>query len=340
MSGLVTIQRECRRTQSRSSPGVSPSYAAGRTDGSARPATDGELVAGQGLRRRQVEHAGAGVLGQPRQGRQLVGQRLARRRPRGDHDVPAVARQLGGIDLVPPGREHPACLQPVAQRGVDPLRPRQRAAHPHRHVVDVRDRLFLVVRARQHRRQEIGAREHLGGVAERSRRPLSHLSATRVCEESPRCDPGNRTSWTSARRCDLPYTRAASGARGLSTRPARRSADPGCSTPPGGRRPLGGTHAGKFAVRRGHGAGRRRPRHLPGRPRLRRLPGQGRHGRRPGHGEDARDRAGGPGGCGGLSADGSSARSASSPSSCSCSCWSCPSPRAAGGPGPGGPASS
>ena len=63
-----------------------------------------QLVAGQGLRRRQVEHAGAGVLGQPGQRRQLVGQRLPRRRPRRDDDVPAVARQLRRVDLVPPRR--------------------------------------------------------------------------------------------------------------------------------------------------------------------------------------------------------------------------------------------
>ena len=110
---------------------------------------------------------------------------------------------------------------------------------------------------------------------------------------------GNRTSVYVYTRCDLPYTRAAFRCAG-SPRAGRNLRRPGVQHASRWPPTLGGTHARQFAVRRGHGAGRRRPRHLPRRARLRRLPGQGRPGRRPGHGEDARDRAGGAGRGGGL----------------------------------------
>ena len=161
-----------------------------------------QLVAGQRLGRRQVEHAGAGVLGEPGQGGQLVGQRLPRRRPGRDHDVPAVAGQLRGLHLVAPRREHPAASS-RSRSGAHPLRPRQRAALPHRHVVHVGDRPLLLVGPGEHRGQEVGARRHArtgaGGRCPRpagpggepagrggasSPRPLSH-PARPACGENP-----------------------------------------------------------------------------------------------------------------------------------------------------------
>ncbi len=160
----------------------------GRADGGIREGSDrGELVAGQGLRRRQVQHAGAGVLGQPRQGRQLVGERLPRRRPRGDHDVPAVPGELCRVHLVPPRRQHPAALQPLAQGSAHPRRPRQRAADPHRHVVHVGDRTFLLVGAREHRGQEVGARRHGGSRPDRVERRHATSSLALVGVHADTC---------------------------------------------------------------------------------------------------------------------------------------------------------
>ena len=72
----------------------------GAPTGSASVGHRGQLVAGQRLGGGEVEDAGPRVLGQPAQRGQLVGQRLARRRPRGDDDVPAVVGELRGLHLV------------------------------------------------------------------------------------------------------------------------------------------------------------------------------------------------------------------------------------------------
>ena len=221
-------------------------------------------------------------------------------------------------------------------------------ARAHGHVVHVGDRPLVLGRAGQHARASRSAPAEPASLrrpascrsrpdrVERVTAPLSHPQVTDGRHEAHQCDAGNRLGRDVCTACDLPYTRAALRSRDRPRDAAHlrraRSADA-----PGGRRPLGGTHARQFAVRRGHRPGRRRPRHLPRRPRLRRLPVAGGPRRRPGHGEDAGDRAGGAGGCGGLPATGSSARSASSPSSCSCCCSCCPSPTAAGDPDrPGG----
>ena len=86
MSGLVSTQSACARTQSRSSSGVSPSKVAARTSGRTSARSDAQLVGGQRLGRRQVQRGG------PRVGRasvdergQLVGQRLARGGAGRDH---------------------------------------------------------------------------------------------------------------------------------------------------------------------------------------------------------------------------------------------------------------
>jgi hypothetical protein len=115
-----------------------------------------QLVAGQRLGRGQVEDTGPRVLGEPGERRKLVRQRLARRGA-GRHDhVPALPRPLRGLDLVPPRSGDPSVGEPGDQPVVGPGGPWRRAALPHRHVVDVGDRLLLLGRARQQRSEELG----------------------------------------------------------------------------------------------------------------------------------------------------------------------------------------
>ena len=76
MSGLVRTTSACRRAQSRSSIGVSPSYVAARTSIESELADRTQLVGGQRLRRREVEVVPAPVQRRG-QRRQQVGERLA-----------------------------------------------------------------------------------------------------------------------------------------------------------------------------------------------------------------------------------------------------------------------
>ena len=78
MSGLVRTYCACSRTQRRSSGGVSPSYVAARSPGSASASSRGQLVGGQRLGRRQVERGRPAPEAPPR-----------RRRPR---SAPAAGR--------------------------------------------------------------------------------------------------------------------------------------------------------------------------------------------------------------------------------------------------------
>ncbi len=93
MSGLVRTYSPKSRDHSRSSRLLSPSCVVTRTS---RPKREegGPLVVGERLRGREVENGGAALgmraaaVADRGQSGQLVGQRLARRRPRGQDDVP------------------------------------------------------------------------------------------------------------------------------------------------------------------------------------------------------------------------------------------------------------
>ena len=113
MSGLLNTQRACRRAQSRSSSGVSPSKAARPHVREVELGEGPQLVGGQRLGRREVEGGGPRVGGERGEHRQLVGQRLAGRGAGRHHDVPPGVGQLGGLHLVGPRararRGRPAC---------------------------------------------------------------------------------------------------------------------------------------------------------------------------------------------------------------------------------------
>ena len=109
MSGLVSTYAACRRTQSRDSVGVSPSYVAARTASESEPAEGAQLVGGQRLGGREVQRgrrrrdtAGVGRLEHRRQRGQQVAERLAGRGAGGDHGRAPRPDQLGGLDLVRP----------------------------------------------------------------------------------------------------------------------------------------------------------------------------------------------------------------------------------------------
>ena len=101
MSGLVSTYSAWSRVQSRCSRELSPSWVATRTS-SPSAVEAGELVLGQRLGRAEVERGGPALPARPAGGadvgqrRQLVAQRLARRRAGRQHDVPAGVRRLRG----------------------------------------------------------------------------------------------------------------------------------------------------------------------------------------------------------------------------------------------------
>ena len=101
MSGLVRTYSPWSRVQSRCSRGLSPSWVVTRTS-SPSASSPAELVLGQRLRGREVEHAGAalpaGAAGSSDRGEggQLVGERLPGRRAGGEHDVVAGVGGVGG----------------------------------------------------------------------------------------------------------------------------------------------------------------------------------------------------------------------------------------------------
>jgi hypothetical protein len=91
--------------------------------GHREPVERAQLIGGERLRRRQVEGGGPGVVGEPREHGQLVGERLARRGPGGDHHVTTGPRVLGRLGLVAPRHRHPPVGERLPQPGRHPLRP-------------------------------------------------------------------------------------------------------------------------------------------------------------------------------------------------------------------------
>ena len=142
MSGLVSTSRACRRTQSRSSRGVSPSYVAARTAtrSSARTARSwsvaSALVGGEVERGRPLggEHR--------RQHRQQVGQRLAARRAgRDDHRRARRATSSAACAWCSHGSRTPARRSRSTSSGGHPGRPRRGPAGPGGDVLHVGDAL-------------------------------------------------------------------------------------------------------------------------------------------------------------------------------------------------------
>ena len=99
-----------------------------------------QLVRGKRLGGREVQGRGAPVRGEGRQHRQLVGQRLPRRRAGRHHDVPSGVRQAGGPRLVAPGLPHAPLDEGRAHLGGHPLRPVDGASGPGRQVDGVPQR--------------------------------------------------------------------------------------------------------------------------------------------------------------------------------------------------------
>ena len=93
------------------------------------------LVVGQGLGREEVEGAGVGLLQQPLQHRQGVGQRLAAGCGRADDDVLAAPGGFDGRGLVAVERRHAPPAQRRGDAWVEPLRQRSRARRPRRNAL-------------------------------------------------------------------------------------------------------------------------------------------------------------------------------------------------------------
>ena len=98
-----------------------------------------QLVGGQRLRRRQVQHRRPRVGEQPGQRGKLVGQRLAGRGAGRHHDVRTVPGQVGGVGLVPPRCRDPAGRERAAQLRRYPRGPVDGLAGAGRYPFDVGD---------------------------------------------------------------------------------------------------------------------------------------------------------------------------------------------------------
>ena len=103
-----------------------------------------QLVRRQRLRGGEVEGrrpaAGRGRRAADRrvQHRLQVPQRLSRGRPRRDDDVRPVVGQVRGLDLVGVGALDAGAHEGIADAGVQPVGPRDRASGPGRQILDVR----------------------------------------------------------------------------------------------------------------------------------------------------------------------------------------------------------
>ncbi len=107
----------------------------GLDPGQAQGADRGQLVGGQRLGRRHVQH---GLAGQHRGQRgQQVAERLAGRRAGGDDHVPAGLRVAGGLGLMGPGGPDAAACEGTGNLGGNPRRPRHLAPGPGRDVLHV-----------------------------------------------------------------------------------------------------------------------------------------------------------------------------------------------------------
>ncbi len=107
----------------------------GLDPGQAQGADRGQLIGGQRLGRRHVQH---GLAGQHRGQRgQQVAERLARRRAGGDDHVPAGLRVAGGLGLMGPGGLDAAACEGTGNLGGNPRRPRHLAPGPGRDVLHV-----------------------------------------------------------------------------------------------------------------------------------------------------------------------------------------------------------
>ena len=146
----------------------------------------GQLVAGQGLRRGEVQDARPRVLGEPGERGELVGQRLARRGTGRHDDVAAVAGQLCRLDLVPPRHHDAPLLQPGAQGRAHPVRPAEGGAVADRDVVHVGDRPLLLVGPGEHRREQLGARRY--GVRAGARGGPERVERRHGTTVTPSCD--------------------------------------------------------------------------------------------------------------------------------------------------------
>ncbi len=97
-----------------------------------------QLVTGQRLGRREVQHPRPVVGEDRRQPGQLVGQRLAGRRARRDDDRAARVCQLGRLDLVPPRPVDALLAQPHPQRLGHPAGPVHRVGGARGQPLDMR----------------------------------------------------------------------------------------------------------------------------------------------------------------------------------------------------------
>ena len=123
-----------------------------------------ELVGGQGLGRREVEHRAAAEHGLQR-GHE-IGQRLPGRGAGGDDHGPAVVRELGGPGLVLPRAVDTRQAEPVDDQARHPFRPVGRAARARGDVLHMRD-LRTAARIAEEAGQDRGRAPGASGVSAR-----------------------------------------------------------------------------------------------------------------------------------------------------------------------------
>ena len=121
-----------------------------------------QLVVSERLRGRQIQRAGARILLQRRQYRQLVGHRLARRRPGTEHHVASAVSEVGRGALVRPQHLDATIAEGTHHIWVGPGRPALRAGLSRRQVGDVAYRMLVdrgaLDRAGEQRAAEVGHR--------------------------------------------------------------------------------------------------------------------------------------------------------------------------------------
>src|SRR4029077_18943441 len=138
-----------------------------------------QLVVAERLGRRQIQGARPRIRFQGRQYRQLVGPPRARRGTSAEHYVTAVAREIGGRELMRPGGRDTVINKRPHYIWVGPLRPGLWPAVPRWQGCDVAQRLLVGVRA------GVAGRRRGAAAPRRDRCRRSHRRAVRGRNPTP-----------------------------------------------------------------------------------------------------------------------------------------------------------